>query len=371
MPVESMEEFLMALGQRIIATFFMSLSPISLHTDRALWNPCASMSLTSNAIIAQGNRNAIQGVITNTAGQPLNRIRVELQDEVEMTIRQAYTDGTGRYSFRTLSSGTFIIKANGDGSYLTRSARINLYGSGGGSGAHLEQVDLVLKSREEAKGPSASANAGTAFAQETPEKARKIYLRAIKQLDNSKQIELGIDSLKEAIQVFPDYFLALERLGIEYVKREQNEDANQILARALAVNPNSAASLYALGVAQFKLRLWTQSAQSLQRSLTLAPNSANAAYSNFYLGLAYLRTQRPGEAERHLKKSIELGGNTVPSDCHMYLAQIYSDNKKYKEAADELELFLKLTPNALDADNIKTIIKNLREKARVNPSSLH
>lgn len=356
----------MTRGKRISISLFLSLAPISLVSDQALWNPSEVLAFSSSSILPQGNRNAIQGVVMNTAGQPLNRIRVELQDEVEMTIRQAYTDGAGRFGFRGLSSGTFIVKANGDGSYLTRSARINLYGSGGGSGSHSEQVDIVLKSREEAKGPSTSPNAGTAFAQETPEKARKLYQRAIKQLENSKQIELGINSLKEAIEAFPEYYLALERLGIEYMKREQNEDAALFLARALAVNPNGAASHYAIGVAQFKLRLWAQSAQSLQRSLALAPNSANAAYSNFYLGLAYLRTQRPGDAERHLKKSLELGGNTVPSDCHMYLAQIYGDNKKYKEAADELEIFLKLTPTALDAGNIKLIIKNLREKARVN-----
>src|SRR5262245_19166501 len=53
------------------------------------------------------NRNAINGTITNAVNRPLNRIRVELQDEVEMTITQTYTDTAGRYTFSNLSLGTF------------------------------------------------------------------------------------------------------------------------------------------------------------------------------------------------------------------------------------------------------------------------
>ncbi len=52
--------------------------------------------------LAQG-RNAINGVVTNTGREPINRIRVELQNEVEMFVGYTYTDATGRYTFRNLS----------------------------------------------------------------------------------------------------------------------------------------------------------------------------------------------------------------------------------------------------------------------------
>jgi regulator of sirC expression with transglutaminase-like and TPR domain len=47
----------------------------------------------------------------------------------------------------------------------------------------------------------------------------------------------------------------------------------------------------------------------------------------------------------------------------MHLAKYYSENKRYKEAADELELFLKQAPDARDAEKIKALIKQLRAKA--------
>src|SRR5262249_40544130 len=155
--------------------------------------------------------------------RPLNRIRVELLDEVEMLVTQVYTDAAGRYSFRNLSQGTFIVKVHTDGTHAGQSVRVNLYQARSGGGAHYEQLDIVLKTRDESKGPPVPANTGPAFAQEVPESARRVYERAVKQLENSKQAEQGIASLKEAISLFPDYYLALERLGVEYVKRQQYE----------------------------------------------------------------------------------------------------------------------------------------------------
>ncbi len=71
---------------------------------------------------------------------------------------------------------------------------------------------------------------------------------------------------------------------------------------------------------------------------------------------------RHGDAEPHLKKAGELGGNSVPPDIHMYLAQYYSESGRRQEAAAELELFLKLVPNAQDAEKIRNLIRQLKSK---------
>ncbi|MGH9802857.1 MAG: carboxypeptidase regulatory-like domain-containing protein, partial [Blastocatellia bacterium] len=197
--------------------------------------------------VVQANRNSIGGMITDTTGQPLNRIRVELQDEVEMTITQMYTDGTGRYTFRNLTVGTFTVKVHSDGKYAGRSVRVSLYSSRSGGGSHQEQLDLVLKSLNEVRNNNAPANAGITFAQDIPDNARKFYERAIKQFD-AKQAEQGMALLKEAVNIFPTYFSALERLGVEHLRRQEYEPASESLDRAVKVNPNGAASQYALGV---------------------------------------------------------------------------------------------------------------------------
>lgn len=308
------------------------------------------------------NRNVISGVITNTEGKPLDRIRVELADEVEMTITQSYTTSNGRYSFRNLTSGTFIIKVHSDGKYAATRARVNLYNIRNGSSTQ-EQVDFALKTLAETRGSAIPSNTGSAFAQEVPADARKLYERATRQLDN-KQIEQGIASLKAAIVVFPTYFQALERLGIEYVRRQEYEPAHEALAKAAKINPNGTACLYVLGVAQFYLSQLSAAADSLRRAILVAPNSPNAQFAHFYLGLSLWKLGRHADAEPHLRKSLELGGNSIPPDVHLYLAQHCSDTQRYKEAADELETFLKMVPDARDAENIRNLIRKLRAKTQ-------
>lgn len=314
------------------------------------------------------NRNAINGRVTDAEGKPLYRIRVELLDEVEMRIAQVYTDGAGLYSFRNLSSGTFILRANADGTHLEQTARISLFATRATGGSHYEQVDLVMPTRAEKKAAT-SANAGTVFAQEVPEEARKVYERALKQLDNSKLAQQGIASLQEALDIFPKYYLALERLGIEHVKRQEYEPAHAALTRAVAVNPNGSAALYVLGVTCFHLNQVAEAVAALDKSLKLAPNSPNAALTHFYLGLALWKTGQQAQGEPHLKKACELNCAALPADIHLNLARYYSDNKRYKEAADELEMFLKLAPDAADAGNIRAVIRQLRAKATATASS--
>jgi len=50
-------------------------------------------------------------------------------------------------------------------------------------------------------------------------------------------------------------------------------------------------------------------------------------------------------------------------DINWNLALLYAHNlQQYGKAADELELFLKATPNNPDTANIKKLIANFREK---------
>ncbi|MEY4167279.1 MAG: hypothetical protein RIR52_1103 [Acidobacteriota bacterium] len=311
--------------------------------------------------LAQG-RNAINGVILGTGREPINRIRVELQNELEMMVAYTYTDPAGRYSFRNLSQGVFIIKVHSDGKYAGQAVRIVMQAIRNSGASHYEQVDFMLKELVEKRSAVATNGVRTTFVQEIPEAARKAYQRAVKALEGGRDRDAGVASLKEALTIFPKYYDALERLGIEYVRLEQYEEARQLLTLAVGVNRSGASSLYGLGVAQFHTGQTEEAIQSLRTALLLAPESSNLAFEHFYLGLAYWRLKRHGDAEPHLKKAVEVGGDNVPPDVHMYLAQYYSESGRKAEAATELELFLKLVPNAQDAEKIRGLIKKLKAK---------
>ncbi len=51
------------------------------------------------------------------------------------------------------------------------------------------------------------------------------------------------------------------------------------------------------------------------------------------------------------------------AEVHWQAAGLYHEQKRYKEAADEFELFLKVQPKSTDAVKIRELIRQLREKA--------
>jgi tetratricopeptide (TPR) repeat protein len=315
------------------------------------------------SVAAVQGRNTITGYVYDSARRPVPNIRVELLDDVNSMIGGSITNSSGRYSFNNLSTGTFQVRVLPSGDYLGQTIRVQIQSlsigaSRSAGGAQTEHIDIVLQLRAGSLG----AAPGSTFAQQVPKPAEDAYRTAVESL-NSNKTDQGISELKRAVELFPTYYAALERLGWEMVKLQQYEQALESLKKAVEVNPKGDTSLYALGVALYNLKRWPEATDSLRRSLSLAPDSPNIAFLHMYLGIALVRQNKADDAEPHLKQAHERGGKVVP-DVHMHLAQIYSNRKLYKEAADELEVFLKETPNARDSENIKNIIKQLRAKAK-------
>src|SRR5262249_20604900 len=131
-----------------------------------------------------------------------------------------------------------------------------------GTGSEPYPIEFILKLKKGKEGPTKS---GTVFAQPTPEAARAEYERGLSGLKNNKP-EPAIAALKKAIEIFPDYYDALELLGTEYVKRGEFDLALPILTHAVDVNRRAPKSLYALGVAYLKLNRFAESVELLQKA---------------------------------------------------------------------------------------------------------
>ncbi len=302
--------------------------------------------------------NTIMGTVYDSQRQPVQDLWVEALDEANSQLGRTRTDASGRYSFNRLSSGIILIRVAGNGIVRGETQRVELTPATGGSGSTIETVDFYLKPFSE----SGTATKAAAFAQEVPPAARTAYDDGVKLLSSDAQG--GLAKLKEAIGLFPDYYAALSKYGLECVKQGQFEPAVGPLTKAIAVNPKGQDSYYALGVAQYQLKKLPESAETLKQMVKLDPQSPNTPHARYFLGMALVKTGKPTEAEPELKQAYEQGRTNIPTDVHMALAQIYGNSKRYKEAADQLELFLKETPDARDKERIKGLISQLRAKAK-------
>lgn len=303
----------------------------------------------------QQNGNSISGHVSNNQRTPIANLRVELLNEVDSVIQTSKTDASGLFVFRKLSDGTFQVRVHASGTnYADQTKRVEL-SRPSGFGVVFEEVDFVLSP---SRATPSAAKPGVVFAQNVPEEARLQYQRAAEMLQKDRRQE-GVAALNKAIEIYPQYFDALEMLGSERVKQQEYEHAVPPLKKALEINARAFPSWYALGVAQYNLKQLPAAVESLRRAVSLNQKSINA---NLWLGTVLRHAGRLDEAETYLKQANFLAEAKVP-DAHWQLALLFNQLKRYKEAADELEQFLKVTPDARDADEIKKVIQRLRQKS--------
>ena len=147
--------------------------------------------------------------------------------------------------------------------------------------------------------------------------------------------------------------------------RGYHEAAFILLTKAVEVNKNGFSSLFGLGIAQYHLKLHDKATETLQRAAVLYNKSFEL---QIYLGKSLKRTGKPDQAEVAFKRANELTEGKS-AEVHWQLALLYSDQQRYREAADALELFLKNQPDARDAEKIRQTIKTLREKSVTQKAS--
>jgi tetratricopeptide (TPR) repeat protein len=318
--------------------------------------------LTARNVVAAGS--TINGMVFDAEKRGLADIDVEFQDDLSRFLARARTSGGGRFTFSNLSAGTYQVRVVAERfGYAEQSQSVEIMtfnrGSAGVS-SDTVYLDFYLQPLKGGSFAEAVGLTGSIFAQEVPEPARSLYVRAL--LDfNQKKPEAGIAKLQEALEIFPQYFYALNRLGDEFIKKQEYEAAYELLLRATEVNPKAADSFYLLGYAQYMLKQYEPAAAALRRSIIWDQRSAAAL---LLLGMALRQTGKYDEAESRMLRANELS-KKKSADVHWQLALLYGNNlKKYTEAADELELFLKYQPDSKGAEAIKNLIRKFREKAK-------
>ncbi|HMV49647.1 MAG TPA: tetratricopeptide repeat protein [Blastocatellia bacterium] len=301
----------------------------------------------------------IIGTVRDTTGRSVANVRVLAIDENFQPIRTIFVDGSGQFFIRGLSPGRYQFRVETTGTpyqeYETgwielQAVRVRP----GGSETH--QLDIVLKFRPN---KSAEPRGEIVFAQNVPENARALYEQGAKNFREGHS-EAAVTALKQALDIFPDYFQALELLGKEQVKAGLYQDALPVLLRAVKVNPRAAGSYYALGVAYLKLDKLEEAIDSLKKAAGLNPTNAN---TQMMLGIAFRQHKQLAESEAAFKKAWQVGG-AAAAEAHFYLAGIYEKQLRFAAAAAELELYLKESKDIPDPNRIREMISSLKEKEK-------
>lgn len=310
--------------------------------------------------------NTVTGIIYDNRNNPLVDVDVELLNDLGNSVQHTRTDSGGRYSFTGLADGRFSVRVlpfRYDFEQATREITFSTFSVTGGTGTSTEILDFNLFPR---KNSLSYSETKVIFTQEIPENAKNAFNRAENAL-KKRDLAERISALEEAIKIFPTYFVALYQLGEIYFINQDYGKAAHYLLRAADVNNRSPKSFYLLGYSLFMLKMYPSALVALNQALILSPESAEIL---LILGTIEPKVGKFIEAEKHLKQVKKISTNPNP-EVYWQLSQLYGNYlKRYAEAADELEEYVKSQNNIQTPEqkkkleDYKKIIKKLREKAK-------
>jgi Flp pilus assembly protein TadD len=304
---------------------------------------------SSRGLPSGDGNNMIQGRVHFPSGQVVDNKTVKLSLESVSTFGNMTTvaDQDGTFRFRGLVPGDYTVVADAGKEYETARETVNI-DRGVSPGGKIVQVAIQLKYKIDASNP--------AFAS-VPSDALSAYQKgaAAAKKGDSKQ---AVEFLSKAVTIYPNFAIALNDLGLQYMKLVQLAKAGETFEALLKLKPTDAGAHLNLGIVRFNEKKFEDAETHLREALKLKSSGPTAYY---YLGLTLLSLKRYAESEQQLQLAISNGGENLAL-AHKYLGGLYMSLQKNQQAAEELEKYLKLDPKATDAERIKGTIKDLRSK---------
>ena len=309
-----------------------------------------------------GGNHIIQGKIFFPSGRRAEgSIQIKLQSFGAGEI-STMADSSGAFTFSSLAPGNYTVVVNAGNDYeiaregVTIDGDLNLSRSGTSlSAARRYTVMITLQAKATNHAKASVWNAALA---EVPEQARTLYEKGL-ELAKAGDSAKAIDNLKAAISLYPKFPLALNELGVQYLKVKQPHKAVDPLRSAAKLSPDAFLPKLNLGIALLETQQFAEAETQLRDALK---RNDGAPTAHMYLGIVLTKLRNYGNAEEELLRSIDIGGTQLGM-AHYYLGGIYWGRGAYRRAADELETYLRLTPNAQDAERVRGTIKELRSKS--------
>ncbi len=295
----------------------------------------------------------IQGQVYLPEGMPAARVLVTIAVRGGAP-RQSFTSEQGRFEFPNMEEGGYVLTARSlsDPNLISETQETDT----SRTATNNLTVNLVLRGASASSGKRKPGLVEVAEAeQKIPKEARKAFNEALKSKadhDAGKALE----KLNQAIQLYPTYFQALAQRGDLYIAQGKLVEAAADFDRALEVNSHYGPAFRGSGYCKLEKHEFAAAAKDFEHSLSAEPNNASAY---LLLGIANFELNQNEPARQALERAVVLGAIRA----HIHLGKLYARDHQYKQAADELRLYLEAAPGAPDAAELKAIEGQWRSRS--------
>jgi Tfp pilus assembly protein PilF len=291
--------------------------------------------------------------ISGRIDPPRARVMVILDGAKSPFTSSTLTDSGGRFRFRDVAAGPYILRFFVPGlDEVTQSVDV-----GPSLADASRRISLTIPF------------AGTVSSREAREAPHKVDLRVLRIPDSARRayreaqvllgkndVEGAIKRLERAVEIEPGFAEAWNNLGTIAYHARRFSDAERYFRQALEQVPGAYPPAVNLGGVLLNLGRYLEALGYNRYAVQEQPGDTLA---NSQLGMNYLFLDRLDLALKYLKeaKRLDPGHFTYPQ---LHLADIYLRLNDRQAALRELEEFLKLHPDAPEAERVRGEVSRLR-----------
>ena len=271
---------------------------------------------------------------------PTHEIRFTLESDAGR-VETFFSDSKGKFLLSRIlgmkSDAGYMLTVPSDGtSYGTTTARFREYG--------VYYIPVFLQPmRRPATKPAGVVDLAE-FDLQAPDEAKQVYQPAWRAYQNG-QVDEAVRGLQRALGIYPNYFRALNDLGVIYMRLGQLENAAQMFERAMKVAPRVYHARLNLALIETRLGKPREAVTLLDPLLKENPALGDAHVA---MADALAALHRLDEAEGHYRAALEVikPGNELLGELHYKLGLLLNQRQKYPAAAAELKLAAEALPDS-------------------------
>ena len=310
-----------------------------------------------------GGINEVRGKVYLPNGQTFDTpIEIELQ--ASFTSLKVFSDRGGTFVFQNLTPGSYTIIVNaGDQfenarEYFTIDPEIPPPRGGVAMIRPTPKVVNVPVYLQMKRGVVLRNEVINAKWSTVPKQAIERFKQGL-ELEQENKMAQAEAELRKAIELAPNFAPAHTELGKLLLQTGRLDASLDSFKSAIRFDESDFEAHLNLGIAFLNLKKYDQAEPEL---VTAAYLNSAAVTPHYYLGIVFVMKNDLEIAQKAFERARDLkGGKSLPA-IHKYLGRIYMKKDMEKEAVQELETYLKLSPKAQDAEKVKKDISDIKAK---------
>ena len=287
----------------------------------------------------------ISGTVVTLDGKPQSQVMVEIRSFASGRIlASSYTDASGGFTFNGLPYGNYEVVANAQAASVRQEVEVQ---------NSFAIVSLRLETADPHAVPSSSGLISAAELK-APQRARDAYQKAEQAIAKHRTEDIS-KYLEKALKIYPSYAPALTLRGALSLDKEDLAAALDDFEKAIHADSTYAMAYGAMAAALNRLNRFDEALRAAERASSLSPNSWQPY---FEMAKSYAaKTDYTHALQQLAHAQGQLTAEWPP--LHLLRANVLLGLNNYTDAANELQMFLKIAPTDANASAARETLEQI------------